>query len=333
MYFIMGLLESQVSLGKFNRILSKSEKYADKAVNGMARLKHLNIYLSFIYTHLHDFSKSSRISSCCDYLEYHSLPNNRAKLSKASFCCCRLCALCNSRRRYKNFVHASKVFDVVLRDYDYRYLFVTLSRSACSGEKLRSEVDKLNVNFRKKFLRYKKVSKFYKGFIKCVEVTYNADNDTYHPHLHVVLAVSSNYFCSSSKLFLSHAEFLNLWSKANDLEDNGDVSCYLSVIHSSEKRSSLREIVKYSLKTSQYLTRNFEQDLKVVRTLTYELHNKQFFSCAGVFYDVSKKLNLDFDENRLLEVSDEKDVGNFEIFKYIFREFSYYKILDTGRDF
>ena len=66
----------------------------------------------------------------------------------------------------------------------------------------------------------KKVNSIAKGYVRKLEVTYNAERDDYHPHFHVLIAVNRSYF-KDTKTYISQKEWLNLW---RDVTGNPDIT-------------------------------------------------------------------------------------------------------------
>lgn len=54
------------------------------------------------------------------------------------------------------------------------------------GEKLGEELTNLTKSFDRLFRRAK-VKKAVIGYLRAIEVTYNAERDDYHPHIHIVV--------------------------------------------------------------------------------------------------------------------------------------------------
>lgn len=68
----------------------------------------------------------------------------------------------------------------------------------------------------------------------------------------------------------------------------------------------MQETAKYSVKDSDYLTGNLENDLEVVKDLEKGLYRKRMISYGGLLKEVHKQLNLDdVEDGDLVRVDDE----------------------------
>src|SRR5699024_4502293 len=95
---------------------------------------------------------------------------------------------------------------------DYKYIFLTLTVKNCYGEDLKDTLDLMTGSFNKLNQR-KPFKNAVKGYFRSLEVTYNEDENTYHPHFHLILAVNKSYF-SDTKSYLSQEDWTNLWKES-----------------------------------------------------------------------------------------------------------------------
>ena len=265
-----------------------------------------SLYLSEIYNYLGLSSLSSRVFSCGSYLEFtsYSLPvfsanlqkngNKEVKLTNANFCRDRLCPMCAWRRSYKVYSQLSQIIDFL--NNKYSYLFLTLTVPNVSSDELSDAIDNINKGFSLLFKK-KRVKTAVKGFFKALEITYNSKTNTFHPHLHVVLAVLPSYF--TSRDYIKRSEWLQLWCESvNDFSiTQVDIrKCYGT--SDDDFTSSVSEVAKYSVKSSDYLRLDdFAYSVELVSVLHQVLKNRRLCSFGGVFKDVKHRLSLDDSEN------------------------------------
>ena len=87
-------------------------------------------------------NKAFRVRDCGTYLEYKKfIDTGEKKLHQANFCKVRLCPMCAWRRSLKIFGQVSIVMDHVEENYNYKYIFLTLTVKNCYGEDLRDTLD------------------------------------------------------------------------------------------------------------------------------------------------------------------------------------------------
>ena len=85
-----------------------------------------------------------------------------------------------------------------------------------NGDFIKQEITQISEGFRRLML-YKKVDKNVIGYLRALEITYSTNRDDYHPHLHVLLFVSSSYFTGNGNNYISQDEWTSLWKKSNEV--------------------------------------------------------------------------------------------------------------------
>jgi plasmid rolling circle replication initiator protein Rep len=181
----------------------------------------------------------------------------------------------------------------------YAYLFLTLTVPNCAPEKLSQAITDVQKAWRV-LIRHKRFKGAVRGFFKAIEVTRNANTNTYHPHLHVVLAVNKRYFTDDR--YISRDEWLSMWQKAtkDDSITQVDIRRAKSKKNADGEQavkalsSAVAEIAKYAVKSADYLI-NDDTRLtdEIVGVLVPALANRRLCSFGGVFEDVRKQLQLD----------------------------------------
>lgn len=222
---------------------------------------------------------------------------SKFKLHNANFCRDRLCPMCSWRRSYKIFGQVSQIMNVI--GNKYAYLFLTLTVPNCAPEKLSQAITDVQKAWNR-LIGYKRFETAVKGFFKALEVTRNAKVNTYHPHLHVVLAVDKKYF--KGKDYISRDEWLSMWQKAT----KDDSITQVDIRRAKSKQtadgeqavqalsSAVAEIAKYAVKSADYLI-NDDTRLtdEIVGVLVPALAQRRLCSFGGVFDEVRKQLQLD----------------------------------------
>ena len=122
-----------------------------------------------------------------------------------------------------------------------------------------------------------------------MEITFNRDNRTFHPHFHIVLALPKFYSPFSSD-WINRDEWLSLWKQATKYESITQVD--IRIIKNLEK--SVAEVAKYTCKSNQYLFPD-NPDLTdfCVYNLSKALHGVRLYGFGGIFRDIHKKLLLE----------------------------------------
>ena len=221
--------------------------------------------------------------------------------------------MCAWRRSLKIFGQVSKVMDHVEENYNYRYIFLTLTVKNSSGEDLKDTLDLMMKSF-SKLSRRKVFKKAIKGYFRSLEITYNKEDDTYHPHFHLILAVNKNYF-TDDKTYLSQAKWTTLWKESLQVDYTPVVDVRRVKSNSKNKDFSkiIAETAKYTVKSDDFLIKKGDGKIdetltdEVVATLDKALHRKRLVSFGFLFKEIHSQLKLDDAENGDLKNTDNKD--------------------------
>ena len=225
-----------------------------------------------------------RIEYCGSFLEFHSdITGEVKKLVKANNCENRFCPICAYKKARKEALKLS----VLIRslEKDYKFLFLTLTASNVTSDNLEEEIKLYNESF-KRLTKLKPFMSAVVGYVRKLEVTYNHDSKTYHPHFHVLLAVKNNYF---GRNYIKRNEWLEMWKSAK--RDNTITQVDVRKLDLSLDDKGILEIAKYSAKDSDYLK---SQDIFDV--IYKALKGKRLITYNGVFKESVrefKKGNLD----------------------------------------
>lgn len=277
--------------------------------------KNLSLKVGASYVRLNS-DKAYRIMDCGSFLEFKRFDSGEMKLHQANFCKVRLCPMCAWRRSLKIFAQVSKVMDKCNSDYDYRFIFLTLTCRNCSPDDLNSQIDELFAAFRK--MTGRKVFKTaVKGFFRCLEITHNWDDNTFHPHFHIILAVNKSYF-DDSKIYISQKKWSELWGDCLGVDYTPIVD--VRTFNRSTGKE-VAEVAKYAVKPSDVLSPYSDDKMTdfVVETLDRALNGRRLVAFGGILKVIHKLLNLDDTEDgNLINVDDDeiRDDLNYVICRY-----------------
>lgn len=256
--------------------------------------KLMNLKLADVFKALgYKNSLIERISSCGEILQFVQQDDGTLKLYQAYFCKNKLCPLCNWRRSMKYSYQLSRIVDeVIVQEPKGRFLFLTLTVRNVSGEDLNKTLSQLTQAFNRLF-KYKKVQKNLLGYLRSVEVTYNKETNTYHPHIHVLMMVKSSYFSGAGENYISQEEWWQLWAKSLKVD-------YLPIVDIRVVKNSGRGLEGAILETAKYPVKPMNLDVtdkQVVDDLYQGLYRKRQLGFGGLFKVIKKQLELDDIEN------------------------------------
>ena len=280
-------------------------------------LKKYSLVLADSYKRLNKEKKYVRVKDCGTFLEFKQFENGQVFLSGANFCKDRLCPACAKRRSLKVFGQLSKVLND-LKQYNYKYLFVTLTLKNCRRCDLDCTLELLSKGFIKftktKYFR----NKVFWGAFRSTEITRNKEQDTFHPHLHLLVAVKQNYFSINNKNYMKKEDLVKVWRKCLNIDY--DPICDIRAVKNEEKVSF--EVSKYITKGSDFLYKDDERTTdELVELLSVALHSKRFISYVGCFYKSRQKLRLqDQDIEKNINID---EIEHCEELAYIIKKFKW----------
>lgn len=229
------------------------------------------------------------------------------------YCRERMCPVCQYKRSLKIKHNA---LDIVKRIEEgnpngYEYIFVTLTMRNVYGEELTAAVDKLLNGWRDLIRNSRTFKKVAEGTIRTLEITYNAENNTYHPHIHAILAVPDGYYDRNKDLYLSQENLAILWKNTLDINyrpvvdiraitrkdfrviEQGDENTEKDIIIEKMKNRELQysnavsEVCKYAVKFNYSAAPGH-----ALERLYYALKGRRLISYSGIFKIAKHELNI-----------------------------------------
>lgn len=206
------------------------------------------------------------------------LKEEKAEVVTASFCHQRFCPFCSKGKAEKDAVHLSTLIKSL--EQDHAFIFLTLTMPNVKADCLKDAISKMNNAFNLYF-QYVKIATVVKGYVRKLEVTYNREADTYHPHFHCLIAVRKGYF--SAKEYIKHDDWLHLWQKAMKDPSISQVNVKRAGKKGSMEKAIL-ELSKYMAKDSDYL-----YSYEVFKTFYFALKGRRLIVYGGCFKEACQK--------------------------------------------
>jgi len=248
--------------------------------------------------------KAQRCQDCGTRLTFGECQNDGTKhLLQANFCGQRLCPLCAWRRSMKLTAEVSAVLHLAAERWPERaYVMLTLTQRNVPGQDLAHEVSRILDGWSK--LRHRREFREVSGWLRALEVTYNAQAGTWHPHLHILLQVKPSYF--TGRAYVSHAKWVALWRAVMALDYDPSVD-----VHRVRQRASgdalgaaSAEVGKYTVKDTD-LTGNTPQEASErLLVLDSALAGRRLVAWGGDLRRIAKELETG-DEDDLVHITGE----------------------------
>lgn len=279
--------------------------YEDKSKTGCieswAKYKQYNKTLASLYTKALDIDSTlmsparlASIKECGEILIYRKIDKATRKLTQASFCRDRLCPMCNWRKSLKLYQQVGAIVELIETWQPTRYLFVTLTIRNVDGAELSDAINRLNKGFTRLIdgtqhhAKSKNFRKYLLGYMKSIEITYNRRTDTYHPHIHAIIAVRPSYFRAG---YLTKIEWAEMWGDAMNVDYAPSID--VQAIAPCEQKKKVAEIVKYPVKSTDVLEIDDEkQAIEAIITLRKAMHGRRLVTYGKQFREAARKLKL-----------------------------------------
>lgn len=248
-------------------------------------------------------AKAERVDRCGTELVFaHLLKEDRLILHQANYCKERLCPMCAWLRTRQVFARVSTVMNEIQKERPMLVpLFLTLTLRNCEPSELSKTLDVVFQGWNR-LTNNKKMKRLIVGWFRALEVTYNENADTYHPHVHAILLVEPTYF-TNPKDYMPTEKWVATWRKTLRLDY--DPICNVQAIDTENQVNAVAEVAKYTVKDVDYLKDSPDLTDKLVSTFGAAIKGRRLYAFGGLMKEVAKRLNLDNEQLTSDEVLDE----------------------------
>lgn len=242
---------------------------------------------------LSDPTAAQRVRHCADTLWFRRHEDGTLRLDSAQFCRVRLCPVCQWRRSLKMYGQLHQVVKYLAQQRHaagaepYAWVLLTLTVQNCATSELSNTLDTIAAGW-DRLGKTKAFKRAVRGTMRAVEITYNRETNTYHPHMHVLCCVLPSYF--TSRDYISQSQWSDMWQAAARL----DYHPIVDVRRATGTAGSLAEVAKYACKPSDYLD---PSDIDAMAVIVGTLHRvcarRRFAAWTGVLRQAHHALHLD----------------------------------------
>lgn len=230
----------------------------------------------------HDTAKKLR--DCATYVKITECPTCGAHITGANFCRQRTCMICAWRRQARFRVDMLRILDRLDKP-DTAYRLITLTVRNCAYTDLGESLNDMLRGF-SKLTQRAAWRKCVDGFVRGVEVTYNNEQRTWHPHIHII---------ALPKQYISIRKIRQLWIDIMHLDYNPQID-----IRPITDKMAVAETLKYALKYN--FTKDGLIDPQVLKIMMSALRNRRLISFGGIFKSVKAALKIeDIDKQDLTD--------------------------------
>lgn len=244
------------------------------------------------------------------WLTYHCnhVLFQQGEIFKGSLCRKRWCTQCN---RIKAF-EMTNAYKEPLTNLGQLY-FVTLTRPNVKGRQLKSEVQKLIKAFQKIKDNLRKNYDIKLSGMRKLEVTYNEETDTYHPHFHFI---QSNLVHSDKLQELWLKQFPNANVKGQDIR----------TIDTNNEKSFI-ELFKYATKETTKEGKQYTGE--VLHTIYSALEGQRIFQTYGSIKKVKEPKEAKDETNNFAWIEPKEEIWVYDHEQKDWLTANYNKLVNT----
>ena len=228
----------------------------------------------------------STVAQCSNAVTLKYCPECRKLHILPSWACrFRLCPTCQIRRARAiggQAMAAYQWLDQQGKLEGVRMLLVTLTQKNVPGSELRAEIDRL-LEALVSMRHARDVRRWMIGSARNIEITYNPEAQTYHPHVHMIAMIAPG----APETMTEGRFWRGLWARLMAL--HYDPVCDVRPI--DDTSGAVCEVSKYVAK-SQHLLENLSDDdlLKIVPTIDDAISGRRLISYTGIWREARKVL-------------------------------------------
>ena len=292
---------------KYNKIFHENQvvKLDDKSKTGRRRdwskYKKQSLAVSAVYKSFEGLAEYSRkMSECGGWLKFSACPEGHEKwLLIAVFCHLRLCCMCQWRRSLVIYHQVNMLAHEHLKRFSSDIpIFLTLTVPNVAADELEERLQVMQKSWHR-LMKRRNVKRISRSWFRGLEVTYNVEKNSYHPHYHVLLYVPMNYFAKKYNLYISRDKWLEMWRESTGIPETTQVD--VRRVKRKRKDSPMAavsaEVAKYATKPSDYIfdTKEglCEANAEVVKALHFALRRKRLVAFGGEFAKIRKEKRME----------------------------------------
>ena len=287
-----------------------------------------------------DKKKALRMVECAKILLFKNFEQiGYRKLFKAFMCKILLCPFCMTRKSILIGNNLYKVLQFGADEKKLEYIHLTLALKNCKINELQDTVELMLKSFKKLIKRdifQERRGGTIKGWFRNLEITFNHEEKTFHPHFHVVLAVEKSYFFKETNPdgYLTQERALQMWKeclavdylptvdlrKVYYLDDNGNK--IIKFDDGEGLKKAVEEASKYITKAMELLSIDDEKlQKKVIKSMLQALSYRRLFAYGGVLKNIRADLKLEDEEkSNLINLGDDEiDTTGMEYFVEVYK--------------
>lgn len=262
------------------------------------------------------YARGYRMQTCAEKIGMAVCQKcGRKHITYAQLCRDRFCPVCGWRLALKRFANMVQIVQGLRERYpESEWQFVTLTVANCRPEELGVTLDEMARTWNCIWSRKSTKTRPIQGWARSLEVTYNKDTKTFHPHYHVLVLWDDGYSPDEfEQEWLERA-----WMKTIQLRTVSQAQksemvsaqnrCMISSIYDQEEEEA-QEVTKAVLETYKYSIKSKdlqEMPLKIFKELDEKLKGRRMVAFGGIVKEYAQEMGL-VNMDKAAETADEDD--------------------------
>lgn len=247
---------------------------------------------------LKKYARAYRMQTCADTVSLYVCGSCGHKhITHANLCRDRMCPICGWRLSMKRFASMIQIVDGLRRLYpESVWQFVTLTVQNCEPSQFLHVLTEMQNAWHRIWTRRTTQAMPILGWAKSMEVTYNKQTHTLHPHYHVLLlwdkSPSDLQFKWLERTWID-AVRLHTVTQAQDSRLIYTIPSITEDIpdQADAVRNAVLETYKYSIKSSDMM----QMPLGIFKVLDEALRGKRLVAFGGVVKEYARSINANLD--------------------------------------
>lgn len=250
--------------------------------------------------------KAERVAGCSTYWTGFKCPDCGRLHHMVSYGCRdRLCPICAAKLARATAAQALQAMSVMDMDSSLPadgWALVTLTQVNVPGIELSSEIDRMLDAWA--LLRHlRPVKRILLAWARSIEITYNADAGTFHPHIHCIVCVGDPALADGSGA--AAGWWADRWAECMKLDYTP--VCNVQPLRNHE---AVFEVSKYVCKMSSVLSQSLPPMIRaeVIRTIATAIYGRRLKSYGGAWLRTRRLLRMrpaeELDDTQMADLAD-----------------------------
>lgn len=238
------------------------------------------------------YERGQRMYNCANFILHGKCPDcGRTHTSSAMLCRDRVCPTCNWRLSLQQAVEMQNTLALINDLSAYKAAFFCVTLKNCAPEDLKGTLERMAAAWNR-MLNRKKPKRDFLGWARRVEITYNHNTRTFHPHYHVILLVRADH---PDSLYDMNLLIRDYWKSALrlDYDPVTDFEWIEDLTAGGLDENATPQLHKAILETFKYTVKDDElasMPLELFRQFVEQIQSKRLTAYGGVIKEARAQL-------------------------------------------